>query len=191
MVTESWEQAKKEASGEVRIMEKLFPNYSYFDEQKAIFTDKRVCSALKQELSRAKVLLIDVLKLSPGVDVRLTDIMERYKDDLDILIDEIDMKVYRWDEKIPQEWLQRIIEYDADLLEKTRNLQNDLQMLWDDLKKSKKGKSPNLDIEADVVKQKINSIARGFHERAEVFDIRKSAFLLAFDFLKNRIRTRI
>jgi hypothetical protein len=192
MVTESWERVKSNVSGELRRMEKLFPNYSYFDEQRAIFTDKRVCSTVKQELNSAKVLLFDVIGLSSKLRLSITDHLERHKDDLDILLDEIDMKAYKWDERIPEEWLQKIVEYDIALIEKAENLQKDITMLWDELKKTKEGvTSSGMKIKADVIKQKINTIARMFQERSEIFDIRQSVFNQTFDRIKQNIARRI
>lgn len=192
MVTYSWDEARRNRGDEILHMKKLIPFYSYATERRAILTDKRFCIVLKGELVKSKVHFSDAIDwlYKKEIDCRK---FERTKDDFDILFDEIDIKPNKWDERIPREFLEKIMEFDWKLIQKSWMLEKDFSILLKFLQSKPKSKSleeqnlKKIRISMDVINEKIDDITQIFKEREVAFDITRSAFRDIFNRLRDRI----
>lgn len=196
MPTAAWEQASRNKGDEVIHMKKLMPIYSYKDERSAVLTDKKFCIKLRDELSRSKGHFSDAVDWLYRANIEDRH-FERLKDDFDILLDEIEVKHNIWDERIPQEFLEKIMEYDWDLMQKTWALENDLKSLIQDLYKATKQKiidkesMDKIKISMDVINEKVDDITIMFKEREAAFDITKTGFRDSFQKIRERIRRSV
>ena len=192
MATSAWQHASRSMGGEIMKMKRIIPFYSYADERAAVLTDKKFCSVLRDELVKSKSLFSDALDWM--YKSRLDSMyLERQKDDFDILLDEIEVKANKWDERIPTEFLEKIIGYDLALLDKAGKLQEDLKLLISALQELGKQKSPGkpaidrVKISADVVIEKVDEITEKFKEREAAFDINMLGLRDTFDRIRKRI----
>lgn len=196
MATTHWAFAKKNKGNEFNQMQKRIPFYSYADKRIAILTDKRFCVELRSELVRSKILFSDALDwvIKANIDDKQ---ISRVKDEFDILLDEIEIKPNKWDERIPGEFLEKVMEYDWELVQKSIALFDDLDVLIKDLykaveeRKIDKPMLSKLSIEMDVVNEKVDDIAIMFREREAAFEIRTLGYKDAFGRIKERIRKAI
>ncbi|MCK4747127.1 MAG: hypothetical protein KAT15_08835 [Bacteroidales bacterium] len=195
MVTESWEQASKSRGGEIQHMKKLIPYYSYEDQSKAVMTDRKLCEVLRSDLIKSKVFFSDAVDwmYKNKTDSRH---FERLKDDFDILLDEIEIKQNTWDERIPQEFLERVIVYDWNLMQKAWQLEQDLDILikylQKSVEKSEEEKLPDkIRISIDVVHEKVDSITKMFKEREVAFEINNLSMRETFNRFRRKIRKSV
>ncbi len=193
MVTSVWQSVSRSMGGEILKMKKMIPFYSYADERSAVLTDKKFCSILRDELVKSKSLFSDALDWM--YKSRLESMyLERQKDDFDILLDEIEVKVNRWDERIPKEFLEKIIDYDVMLMEKAGRLQEDLRVLIAALQEIGRQNTPGkpavdrIKISADVVIEKVDEITEKFKEREAAFDINMLGLRDTFERIRKKIR---
>ena len=190
MGTSSWETASRTMGGEILKMKKLIPFYSYADQRIAVLTDKKFCSLLRSELVRSKTLFSDAVDWLYRAKLESIH-LERQKDDFDILLDEVEVKPNRWDERIPQEFLEKVIDYDVRLIEKASGLEKDLALLIQKLQEYKKAGNKaagDITISIDVVIEKVDDITAMFKEREAAFDINSLGLRDAFGRMRDRIR---
>jgi hypothetical protein len=194
MPTAAWDEAKRSKGDEVVHMKKLIPYYSYADERAAVMTDRRFCLLLRNELSGSKSLFHDAMDWF--YKAKLEDMhLGRISDDLGILMDEVEIKNNKWDERIPREFLEKVMEYDWSLIQKSRALKDDLSVLINALhivnEKSDKKTLGDVNMSMDVVHQKVDDITKMFKEREAAFDITQLGFRDTFRIIKDKIRKSI
>jgi len=195
MPTESWEEASRARGDGVIHMKKLIPYYSYADERAAVMTDRKFCSILRGELIRSKTLFSDAVDWMYKTNTN-SRYFERLKDDFDILLDEIEIKQNRWDERIPVEFLEKIIGYDWDLIQKAWKLEKDLEILMECLQEVSRQKADSktrskVKISMDVVDEKVDDITRMFKERETAFEINRIGLRDTFERIRERIRRSV
>ncbi|MEM5812547.1 MAG: hypothetical protein QW286_02400 [Candidatus Aenigmatarchaeota archaeon] len=112
-----WKTVKTKMWARIKEIEKAVPNYDYSSLHSIISTDDKFTDFVLSELRKSKKILFDILENSYEQQKEmLTKDVQKIRDDIDIFLDNVKIRQIRWPEKIPEEFLEKIVFYDSELL---------------------------------------------------------------------------
>lgn len=186
-----WKQARESRTEKVQALEKLIPGYDYSHEGLAHRTDGNLCKLLVEQLREAKRVAFNILQTAFELhrDLLLKD-FEKLRDELDIFSDEIKARTFDWDRDKPQEWLERLIDYDYRVVVGLGNLRKTLEGLEKEFLSAgqKVQDLKKLDVHIKRADREIENLVIMFKEREAVCNIKEAALEKTFDRIRSQIR---
>jgi uncharacterized protein YecE (DUF72 family) len=186
-----WRQARESRTEKVQALEKLIPGYDYSHEDLAHRTDENLCKLLVEHLREAKRVAFNILQTAFELhrDMLLKD-FEKMRDELDIFSDEIKARAFDWDRDKPQEWLERLIDYDYRVVVGLGNLRRNLEGLEKEFLSAgqKVQDLKRLDEHVKRVDREIEGLVIMFKEREAVCNIKEASLEKTFDRIRSQIR---
>ena len=130
-MTESsgWKEVKTKMWARIKEIEKDIPAYDYSEMHHMIATDDKVKDLMVDELRRSKKLLFNILEGAYEQQKEgLTPDLQKIRDDIDIFLDEVKVKhEIKWPQKIPEEFLEKIVTHDSEILRDIPRLNGELE----------------------------------------------------------------
>ena len=125
----SWKDAKTKMWARIKEIEKDVHDYDYSETHRMMATDDRLKDHLLKELRKSKKILFNIIEDSYEQQKEgLTNDLHKIRDEVDVLLDE--MKVThadKWPESIPQEFLEKIVTHDSEMLRAVPKLNSMLE----------------------------------------------------------------
>jgi hypothetical protein len=193
-----WKDAKQKKGSMVKFIEKLIPAYGYSDKSRAEVTDEKFCELLTDMIREMKDLLFNII--NTGFESH-KQILEKdfvkIRDELDIFSDEIKARHFVWDRGISQEWMEKIISYDFEIIRSTEKIRHHLNGVFDKFLKAEKPGSKMFDEDkwkdikktTDLLYGMAENLAILFKERDTIANIKKISLDRTFDSIRKRLRT--
>jgi hypothetical protein len=124
-----WKEVKTKMWARIKEIEKEIPAYDYSEMHRMIATDDRMKDILLDELRKSKKLLFNILEVAYEQQKEgLTADLHNIRDDIDIFLDEVKVKhEIKWPEKIPEEFLEKIVAHDSEILRAIPKLNGELE----------------------------------------------------------------
>ena len=125
----AWKDVKTKLWARVKEIEKDIPSYDYSEVHHMTATDDKVKDLVVDELRKSKKLLFNILETAYEQQKEgLTTDLHKIRDDLDIFLDEVKVKhEVRWPQKIPEEFLEKIVAHDSEILRAIPRLNGELE----------------------------------------------------------------
>jgi hypothetical protein len=128
MAESSWKETKTKMWARIKEIEKVIPNYDYSEKHRMMATDEKMTDLIHEELRRSKNLLFNILE---GVYEQqkegLTNDLQKIRDEVDVFLDGVKIKHVKWPETIPEEFLNKIVVHDSELLREIPKLNSELE----------------------------------------------------------------
>jgi hypothetical protein len=126
-----WERVNKKMGIDIKAVGKLIRDYDYSTEDRAEATDVKICSFMIEEIRKAKDKLFNIIQTSYELhEGSLNRYFQGLKDDLDIFSDEIKVRHFEWSKDISDEWMERLIKHDHELIGHTHKLNQELEGIY-------------------------------------------------------------
>lgn len=178
----SWKEVKTKMWARIKEIEKEIPAYDYSETHHMIATDDKVKDILVDELRRSKKLLFNILEGAYEQQKEgLTPDLHKIRDEIDIFLDEVKVKhEIKWPEKIPEEFLEKIVVHDLEILRAIPKLNAELEEIHRQiLGMEKPGASlfdreqlDKLNAKTQSVKNQAAEIVKLFKERELLLNLR-------------------
>lgn len=125
----SWKEVKTKMWARVKEIEKEIPAYDYSEMHHMIATDDKVKDIVVDELRRSKKLLFNIMEGAYEQQKEgLTTDVHKIRDEIDIFLDEVKVKhEIKWPERIPEEFLEKIVTHDSEILRAIPKLNAELE----------------------------------------------------------------
>ena len=180
----SWKEVKTKMWARVKDIEKEIPGYDYSETHHMIVTDDKVKDMFILELRKSKKTLFNVLETAYEQQKEgMTKDLHKLRDDVDIFLDEVKVKhPVKWPESIPQEFLEKIVTHDSDILKELPKLNAKLEeiaKLLLDIEKERAGAVPYDREQADRLHRNVSEakkladgLVRLFKERELLINLK-------------------
>lgn len=195
-----WERVNKKMGIDIKAVGKLIRDYDYSTEDRAEATDVRICSFMIEEIRKAKDKLFHIIQTSYELhEESLNRYFQGLRDDLDIFSDEIKVRHFEWSRDISDEWLERLIKHDRELVNQTHKLNQELegvyQVLMDVIKlypeKTNPGELKQIRKMIKVLEKAIDKIVLTFKEREVICNIKPLALEKTYQQMQDYYRRLI
>ena len=192
-----WKDARQKKSSMVKFIESLIPVYDYSEKSKAEVTDEKFCELLTGIIREMKDLLFNII--NTGFESH-RQILEKdfvkIRDELDILSDEIKARHFVWDRGISQEWMEKIISYDFEMIRSLEKMRHYLNEAYDKFLKADRPGTKMFDEDKwkDIKKttgllyEIAENLAIMFKERDTIANIKSISLNKTFDSIRKRMR---
>ena len=192
-----WKEARQKKASMVRFIEKLIPVYDYSEDSRAEVTDEKFCELLTDIIREMKGILFNII--NTGFESHkqfLEKDFEKIRDELDIFSDEIKARHFEWDRGISQEWIEKVISYDFEIIRTTEKMRHYLNELFTRFVNAEKPGSRNFSEDkwremkktADLLYDMAENLAVLFKERDAAANIKQGTFQKTFDSIRKRMR---
>jgi hypothetical protein len=187
----SWKQVKSKMSMEVEEIHKSVSDYDYSNKASAVATDEKICNMLVLSLRKAKNKLFDIINYCFETHQDgIMNYMEIIRDDIDIFSDEIKVRYAEWG--LNQEFLEKLIRHDFELLTNLKKLNSMLdyfykKILETDLEAERK----MFEKKSGEVKKLIVNLVRTFKAREAICNIREISLEKTFERIKKDLEEKI
>jgi hypothetical protein len=123
-----WKEVKTRMWARIKEIEKEIPAYDYSETHHMVATDDKVKDIVVDELRKSKKLLFSILEGAYEQQKEgLTTDLHNIRDDIDIFLDEVKVKhEIKWPERIPEEFLEKIVIHDLEILRAIPKLNGEL-----------------------------------------------------------------
>lgn len=180
----AWKEVKTKMFARIKEIEKSVPGYDYSEKHHVIFTDDRIKDVILDELRKSKKILFWIVETAYEQQKEgLVKEAHSLRDDIDIFLDHVKIKHHSsaWPETIPQEFLQKIVMHDSEILREIPKLNS----LLDEIKKmalviERPGASLFDREQLDLLNRKLleakkraDDLMRLFKEREALFELKK------------------
>jgi hypothetical protein len=179
---DSWKEAKTKMWARVKEIEKDVPSYDYSEQHHMMATDERIKDLMLSELRKSKKALFSVLDVSYEQQKEgLTKELQKIRDDLDIFLDHVKIKrQIKWPERMPQEFLEKIVVHDSEILRRIPSLNSCIHEIQKQvLSMEKPGTSlfdreemDNLNKRTKDVKRQVDDLVTLFRERELLLNLK-------------------
>jgi len=128
MAESGWKEVKTKMWARIKEIEKSIPGYDYSEKHHIISTDEKMSDLVHEELRKSKKLLFNILEGSYEQQKEgLTNDLQKIRDELDIFLDSVKIKHVKWPETIPEEFLEKIVIHDSEILREIPKLNSELE----------------------------------------------------------------
>ncbi|MCX6814989.1 MAG: hypothetical protein NTY20_05060 [Candidatus Aenigmarchaeota archaeon] len=128
MAESGWKEVKTKMWARIKEIEKLIPSYDYSEKHYMISTDEKMTDLVHDELRKSKKILFNIIENSYEQQKEgLTTDLQKIRDDIDIFLDGVKIKHVKWPETIPEEFLEKIVIHDSELLREIPRLNSELE----------------------------------------------------------------
>jgi hypothetical protein len=192
-----WKDAMQKKSSVVKFIENLIPVYDYSEKSRAEVTDEKFCELLTGIIREMKDMLFNIIHT--GFESH-RQILEKdfvkIRDELDIFSDEIKARHFVWDRGISQEWMEKLISYDFEIIRETEKMRHHLNEVFSKFLRADRPGSRTFDEDkwkeikktTDLLYGMAENMAILFKERDTVANIKKISLDKTFDSIRKRIR---
>ncbi len=180
----SWPEAKSKMNLEFKEIQKQIPDYDYSDNQRAIVTDEKVCDLLVGEIRELKSKMFDIIELFYELQRKENKDFQRMRDDLDIFSDEVKVRYCKF-EGLTQEFLEKLIRHDFELITGLQKLNSDMDKLH---KQAVKPKKP---LSTESLQRQINDLVAVFKEREVICNIKEVSLSRTYKRAQEDIRKNV
>jgi len=130
MTEPGWKEVKTKMWARIKEIEKSIPNYDYSEKHLMMSTDERMTDVVHEELRKSKKILFEIIETSYEQQKEgLTIDLQKLKDDIDIFLDGVKIKHVKWPDRIPEEFLGKIVTHDSEILKQLPRLNAQLQSI--------------------------------------------------------------
>ncbi|HJW97416.1 MAG TPA: hypothetical protein VJ485_04610 [archaeon] len=127
MTEPGWKEVKTKMWARIKEIEKTIPSYDYSEKHHMMSTDERMTDIMHEELRKSKKLLFEIIETSYEQQKEgLTIDLQAIRDDIDIFLDGVKIKHVKWPDRIPEEFLEKIVTHDSEILKELPRLNSQL-----------------------------------------------------------------
>jgi len=196
-MTDAWARAADKKRLAIKELEKLIPHYKYSDAKSAAMTNDKFCRLLLEKLRISKDTLFGIINTC--YEMHIDDgnglkNLSKIRDELDIFLDEIKVIHLKWDDGIPQKWLEDILSHDLNLIRNSEDIAKNLNSLFKKIISSKKRdaafwkKISGLDF---AIEEQLDGMLRMFREREALLGLKALSFEKAYHAARKDIAEKI
>ena len=200
MTESGWKEVKTKMWARIKEIEKVIPGYDYSEKHHMMATDEKMTDLIHQELRKSKNLLFNILEGAYEQQKEgLTNDLQKIRDELDVFLDGVKIKHVKWPETIPEEFLEKIVVHDSELLREIPKLNSELEEIEHQiLKMEKPGTSlfdreqlDKLNARTLDIKNRVNELVKLFKERELLLNLKHVHREHEYDELRGGMETRI
>lgn len=200
MAESAWKEVKTKMWARIKEIEKSIPSYDYSERHHIISTDEKMTDLIHDELRKSKKLLFNILEGSYEQQKEgLTNDLQKIRDDIDIFLDGVKVKHVKWPETIPEEFLEKIVIHDSEILRDIPKLNSELEEVEKQiLGMEKPGTSlfdrellDRLNSKTLDIKNRINELVKLFKEREMLLNLKHIHREDVYEELRSEIETKI
>jgi hypothetical protein len=200
MPESAWKEVKTKMWARIKEIEKSIPSYDYSEKHHIISTDEKMTDLIHDELRKSKKLLFNILENSYEQQKEgLATDLQKIRDDLDIFLDGVKIKHVKWPETIPEEFLEKIVIHDSEILREIPKLNSELEDIERQiLGMEKPGTSlfdrellDKLNARTLDIKNKVSELVRLFKERELLLNLKHVHREHEYDELRGGMETKI
>ena len=127
MAESSWKEVKTKMWARIKEIEKLIPSYDYSEKHSMMATDEKMTDIIHQELRTSKKLLFNILEGAYEQQKEgLTNDLQKIRDEVDVFLDGVKIKHVKGPDRIPEEFLEKIVTHDSEILKELPRLNSQL-----------------------------------------------------------------
>jgi hypothetical protein len=167
-----WKDTKAKMWARIKEIEKSIPSYDYSERHHMMATDERMTDIVHDELRKSKKLLFSILETSyERQRESLTIDLQKIRDEIDVFLDGVKIKHVKWPESIPEDFLEKIVVHDSEMLRELPKLNSELEEIrklllgMDGLDISDREQLARLNNKIMEVKGRVNGLVQIFRER--------------------------
>ncbi len=191
-----WKTIKEKKKLTIESIESIVDYYNYSDKHAAQLTDEKICEFLTNRIRECKEIIFEMIQLGFEAHKQaLENDLVKIRDELDIFSDEIKMRVFKWDEGIPEEWLERLVSHDFEILKASKRICENLKSVYHrfleaegELKLFDEDEWRRMKNRIEEIYHDIENLAILFKERDVICNIRKIALERTFEEIRKRLR---
>ena len=143
-----WKDARQKKASMVEFIEKHIPRYDYSEKSQAEVTDEKLCELITSMIREMKDLLFNIIHTGFESHKQLLEKdFVKIRDELDVFSDEIKARHFVWDRGIPQEWMERMISYDFEIIRGMEKMRHHLNEAFEKFTNAEKPGSRAFDEE--------------------------------------------
>ena len=200
MTESGWKEVKTKMWARIKEIEKVIPGYDYSEKHHMMATDEKMTDLIHQELRKSKNLLFNILEGAYEQQKEgLTNDLQKIRDELDVFLDGVKIKHVKWPETIPEEFLEKIVVHDSELLREIPKLNSELEEIEHHiLKMEKPGTSlfdreqlDKLNARTLDIKNRVNELVRLFKERELLLNLKHVHREHEYEELRRGMETKI
>ncbi len=174
-----WEEARRKEYHKVKEIEKTIKSYNYSNKAHAHSTNDKILEFLLNRLRESKKTVFDIIDIAYSQQKDfVVRVMEKIRDDMDILIDKIKTTHFDW-LGLPENLISKIIEHDLDMIKLATRIDNDTEWIREKVLETKRESSRLFDREDQealqnrihILSDEVNELLDIFIERAEIFNL--------------------
>ncbi len=125
--SQGWKETKAKMWARIKEIEKSIPSYDYSEKHRIIATDERITDIMHDELRKSKKVLFSILETSyERQRESLTTDLKKIRDEIDVFLDGVKVKHVRWPDSIPEDFLEKIVVHDSEILRELPRLNSEL-----------------------------------------------------------------
>jgi predicted nuclease with TOPRIM domain len=176
-----WKETKAKMWARIKEIEKYIPNYDYSERHHMMATDERMTDIIHDELRKSKKTLFSTLEVSyERQRESLVKDLKKMRDEIDAFLDRVKVKHVKWPESIPEDFLEKIVVHDSEILRELPRLNSELEeirkmlMSIDGQDLSDREQLTRLNNKIMDVKGRVNGLVSIFKEREMLLNLRHS-----------------
>jgi hypothetical protein len=199
----SWNETKTKMWARVKEIEKLIPSYEYSGPHHVSHTDDMVKDIIVGELRASKKLLFNILETAyeQQKEGMIKD-LHKIRDDIDIFLDEVKIRhPIKWPESIPQEFLEKIVIHDSEIIREIPKLNSRLEEVGKmllDIEKERAGAVPfdreqtaKLHSRISEVKKLADELVKLFKEREMLINLKHIRHEREYEDVRREMETKV
>ena len=203
MTESAWNETKTKMWARVKEIEKLIPSYEYSSPHHVSHTDDKVKDLILSELRSSKKLLFNILETAFEQQKEgMAKDIHKIRDDIDIFLDEVKIRhPIKWPESIPQEFLEKIVVHDSEIVREIPKLNSRLEEIGKmllDIEKERPGAVPydreqsaRLHANVSEIKKLVDELVRLFKEREMLINLKHIRREREYEGVRREMETKI
>jgi hypothetical protein len=200
MAESGWKEVKTKMWARIKEIEKSIPSYDYSEKHHIMATDEKMTDLIHDELRKSKNLLFNILENSYEQQKEgLTNDLQKIRDDIDIFLDGVKIKHVKWPEAIPEEFLEKIVIHDSEILREIPKMNSELEDIEKQiLGMEKPGTSlfdrellDKLNAKTLDIKNHVNGLVKLFKERELLLNLKHVHREHEYEELRGGMETKI
>ncbi len=191
---DEWKEAMSRKLSRTEYIQSRIKGYSYETRQSAETADEKLTEFVLSSIRNAKAMIFDAIQTGFERQIQfLENDLIVIMTELDILSDELMVRVFRMDESLGTEWLERVIEKDYDILRVSAEIEQDAERIRKAIAAFPLNESDGMNALkklAENVRSGIEKLAVDIKERDSMLNIKRIALEKAFNDARKRIDWR-
>jgi hypothetical protein len=126
--SQGWKEVKAKMWARIKEIEKSIPNYDYSERHHMMATDERMTDIIHDELRKSKKTLFSILEASYERHREpVVKDLKKMRDEIDTFLDGVKIKHVKWPGSIPEDFLEKIVVRDSEILRELPRLNSELE----------------------------------------------------------------